>query len=89
MPAAIGFVESRAASAARRRHRLLRTRVVGEGEQRHPVLAGAIGVVREAPAMPGVAYRDGGDAVLERPLGREVGGQRADDLPERLPAVDA
>ena len=38
--------------------------------------------------MPGVAHRDGGDPVLERPLGREVGRERADDLPERPPAVE-
>ena len=33
-------------------------------------------------------HRDGRDAVRERPLGREVGRQRADDLPERALAVE-
>ena len=37
------------------------------------VSAGAIRVVREAPAVPRATHRDGGDAVLERALGGEVG----------------
>ena len=68
---------------ARRRHGLLRAGVVGEGEQDDAVSAGAIRVVREAAAVPGAAHRDGGDAVLARPLGGEVGRERADDLAER------
>ena len=73
---------------AGRRDRLLGAGVVGEREQRHAVPAGAVGVVREATAVAGVPHRDGGHAVLERTLGGEVGRERADDLPERVAAVD-